>query len=329
MKRMLLLLGLLAVALATVGAQTAAAAPTLASFAPASGPAAWSVTLTGSGFTGAQSVTFAPVDTSFAPAPATFVVKDDATIVATVPFLAAKPLAATLTVKTPGGSATSATDFIVDGRVGLSEHRGARGEPLTLSGAGFTGATAVVFGTWRADPQGNAPFSTADPVKAHFRVIGDTKIATTIPKLRTGRYWVVVVSPSGKSVSRRSAPFHVVRPGLLKDTFSNTFAIRPAMVIPVGDSSFVIGRLFKTGRGQAISWPLWSAAKAFGVGTVWIDNGIPNEAQGTFHGYPGSIDARRSRGGHFTRMTVSWTQGGRAHSEVLKLAHNTSGWFWR
>jgi hypothetical protein len=121
----------------------------------------------------------------------------------------------------------------------------------------------------------------------------------------------------------------VVRPGLLKDTFSNTFAIRPATVIPVGDSSFLIGKLFKTHRGHAIAWSEWSARKAYGVGTVWIDNGIPNEAQGTFHGYAGSIDARRSRGGHFTRMTVSWQQGGRTHSEELRHEHNASGWFWR
>jgi hypothetical protein len=329
MKRMLLLVGLLAVALATVGAQSALAAPTLTGFAPASGPASWSVTLTGTGFTGATSVTFTPVDTSFSPAQATFVVKDDTTIVATVPFLATKPLAATLTVQTPGGPVTSETDFTVDGRVGLSEHRGARGEPVTLSGAGFTGTTTVVFGTWRTDVPGNEPFSTAHPVRASFRVVSDTKIAAVVPALRTGRYWVVVLSPLGKSVSKHSTPFRVVRPRLLRDTFSNRFAIRPATVIPVGDSSFLIGRLFKTGRGHAISWPLWSARRADGVGTVWIDNGIPNEAQGTFHGFPGSIDARRSRGGHFTRMTVAWQQGGHRHSELLKLAHNTSGWFWR
>jgi len=329
MKRTLLLVGLLVAALATVGAQSAVAAPTLTSFAPASGPASWSVTLTGTGFTGATSVTFTPVDTGYSAETASFVVNDDSTIVATVPFLATRPLAATITVQAPGGPVTGATDFTVDGRVGLSEHRGAVGEPVTLSGAGFTGATTVVFGTWRSDAKGDEPFSTAHPVKASFRVVDDTRIAAVVPALRTGRYWVVVLSPSGKSVSRHATPFHVVRPRLLRDTFSNRFEIRPATVIPVGDSSFLIGRLFKTGRGQAITWPLWSARRADGVGTVWIDNGIPNEAQGTFHGFPGSIDARRSRGGHFTRMTVAWRQGGHRHSELLKLAHNASGWFWR
>ena len=329
MKRMLLLVGLLAVALATVGAQSAAAAPTLTGFAPGSGPPTWSVTLTGTGFTGATAVTFTPTDPSYSPETAMFTVKDDTTIVATVPFLATKPLAATLTVKTPDGSTTGPSDFTVDGRVGLSEHQSAAGEPITLTGSAFTGATEVVFGTWRTDSRGNGSFSTAGPVRAHFRVLGDTKIVATVPSLRVGRYWVVVVSPAGKSVSKFSTPLRVVRPGLLKDTFSNTFAIRPATVIPAGDSSFLIGKLFKTHRGHAITWSEWSARKAYGVGTVWIDNGIPNEAQGTFHGYAGSVDARRSRGGHFTRMTVSWQQSGRARNEVLKLEHNASGWFWR
>ena len=127
MKRLtlLLLMVLLAATLATLGAQSAAAAtPTLTGFAPASGPDAWSVTLTGTGFTGATTVTFTPTDSSYLPQQATFTVKSDTSIVATVPFFATVPLEATLTVKAPGGSVTSTGDFGLDGQVALSEHRG-------------------------------------------------------------------------------------------------------------------------------------------------------------------------------------------------------------
>jgi hypothetical protein len=120
-----------------------------------------------------------------------------------------------------------------------------------------------------------------------------------------------------------------VRPRLLRDASGIHFAIRPATVIPSGDGTFLIGNLY-THRGHPIHWRVWSARKAYGVGTVWIDNGIPNEALGTFYGYHGSVTATRVRGGRYTRMTVRWKQNGRTHREALKLAHAFvgSGWFW-
>jgi hypothetical protein len=329
MKRIVLVAMLLAVALAAVAAQSAAAAtPTMTSFAPASGPPAWSVTLTGTGFTGTSTVTFTPTDSSYMAEQATFTVQDDTTIVATVPFFAAVRLDATLTVETPDGSATSVGDFAIDGQVSPSEYKGSSGEPITLNGSGFTGATRVAFGTWRWPVQGDETFALVNPAKAHFRVLSDTKVAITVPTLRTGRhYWVKVVSPTSTSVSKYSSPFSVVRPRLLRDS-SGTFALRPATVIPSGDGSFLIGKLYSTHRGHAIRWLRWSTRKAYGLGTVWIDNGIPDEARGTFYGYAGSIAATRVRGGRYTRMTVRWKQNGRRHRETLKLTHAGSGWFW-
>jgi len=332
MKRIVPLLLLLAVGLAMVGAQSAAATvPTISGFAPASGPPDWSVTLTGTGFSAATTVTFTPADTTYAPVEATFTVEDDTTIVATVPFLGLVPLGATLTVESPDGPATSASDFSVDGRAGLSKHRGVSGEAITLSGSGFTAATQVIFGTWRAGLLGDEDFLLANPVGAHFRVLKDTQVAATVPALRAGRqYWVAVVSPASTSVTDHAAPLLVVvTPRLLSADFGNSFAIRPATVTPSGDGTFEIGNL-GTQHGHDIRWRVWSASKAYGTGTVWIDNGIPNAAQGTFHGYRGSISASRVRGGRFTRMTVRWQQNGRTHRQALKLTHALvgSGWFW-
>ena len=155
MKRFTLIVGVLAIVVAAIGAQSAlAAAPTVTGFAPASGPPTWSVTLTGTGFTGATAVTFTPTDTAISPEQAMFTVTNGTTLVATVPFLGAPPLAATVTVQTSGGSATSTSDFVVDGRAALSEHRGSSGEPITLTGSGFAGTTLVVFGTWPTQAPG-------------------------------------------------------------------------------------------------------------------------------------------------------------------------------
>ena len=324
MKRSVLLISLLAVALTAVGAQSAAAAvPTMTGFAPASGPPAWSVTLTGTGFTGTTTVTFTPTNVTYLPQQAAFTVQNDTTIVATVPFFATVPLAATLTVQTPDGSITSAGAFGIDGRVGLSERRGSRGEPVTLTGSAFTGATRVAFGRWPAQSHGS--FLLVDAVKAQYQVLSDTKIAVTVPALQSGtHYWVKVVSPTATSVSGHAVPFAVVKPRLLRVSFGR-FALRPATLTPSGDGTFNVGDL-----GGHIHWRVWNARKAYGLGTVWIDDGIPNEALGTFHGFPGSVTALRVRGGRYTRLTVHWLQNGHKKAEALKLTEAHAGsWFWK
>jgi len=324
--RSLVLVALSLVVLATVGVQSAAAAaPTVTGFAPASGPPDWSIAVTGTGFSSATAVTITPTDVSFAAKQAVFSIESDTTIVATVPFFAPKPLQATVTVRNPDGSATAASDLTIDGRVGLSEHRGSRGESVTLTGSGFTGATRVVFGTWRQPAQAGSPFALVDPVKASFTVVGDTAITATVPRLRIGqRYWVEVASPSGTSASAHARPFVLVRPRLLKLSFGR-FAVRPPVVTPSGDGSFTIG-LF----GGRIHWVTWNAERAFGTGTVWIDNGIPNEAQGTFIPHPGTVTATRVHGGLYRRMTVRWHVNGHKRVETFKLTLSHPGvWFWK
>lgn len=79
------------------------AAPTISGFSPTSGPTGTSVTISGSGLTGASSV-------SFNGAAATFTVDTDTQITATVPDTATT---GPITITTPGGSVTSTTSFSV------------------------------------------------------------------------------------------------------------------------------------------------------------------------------------------------------------------------
>jgi hypothetical protein len=133
---------------------------------------------------------------------------------------------------------------------------------------------------------------------------------------------VKVVSPAATSVTNQSSRFLVVRPRLLRNV-EGSFAIRPATIVPSGDGAFNVGML-----GGHLRWLVWRTTKAYSLGKVWIDNGIPNMALGTFHGYAGSVTATRVRGGKYTRMTVRWKQNGHKKTAVLKLAHNTYGWWW-
>ena len=192
MKRMLLLVGLLAVALATVGAQSAAAAPTLTGFAPGSGPPTWSVTLTGTGFTGATAVTFTPTDPSYSPETAMFTVTDDTTIVATVPFLATKPLAATLTVKTPDGSTRVRVISPSTGGSGCPS-TGARRRAHHADRLGFHGSHGGGLRHLAHGLSGKRVLFDGRPRQGALPGLGDTKIVATVPSLRvggaTGSWW--------------------------------------------------------------------------------------------------------------------------------------------
>ncbi|WP_199922079.1 IPT/TIG domain-containing protein, partial [Kitasatospora aureofaciens] len=113
--------------------------PVIASVSPASGLAGAVVTLTGSGFSGATAVRFGAV------AAPSFTVVSDTQITATA----------------PAGSGTVQPVI-----ASVSPASGLAGSVVTLTGSGFTGATAVRFGAVAAPS---------------FTVVSDTQITATAP----------------------------------------------------------------------------------------------------------------------------------------------------
>ncbi|MBI5825912.1 MAG: IPT/TIG domain-containing protein [Chloroflexi bacterium] len=135
--------------------------PAITSFTSNSGPVGTSVTITGTGFTGATSFKFNGT-------PALFLADSDTTIIAVVPAGAAT---GKLTVTTAGGTGTSADTFTVTVPVpaptitNFTPASGPVGTSVTISGANFSGATEVSF-------NGTA---------ATFTVDSDTSISTSLP----------------------------------------------------------------------------------------------------------------------------------------------------
>jgi IPT/TIG domain len=158
--------------------------PVVASVSPAVGPAGGgtSVTINGSGFTGATAVDFAGVQASF-----TFV--SDAKITATSPTGSVG--AADVTVTTPGGtSATSTADhftyFPAPAVTGVSPGAGplAGGTMVTITGTGLTGATAVSFGS---------------SAGTQVTVVSATEVTAVSPGGSAGAVGVTVTTPGGTS----------------------------------------------------------------------------------------------------------------------------------
>jgi len=151
-----------------------APAPTISSFSPSSGPVGTSVTINGTGLTGATAVKFGGVAAN------SFSVNPSGTqITATVPSGA---VTGKITVTTPGGTDTSKASFTVTipapTITSFSPTSGRTGTAVTITGTAFTGATAVRFGGVRA----SFVFNSATQITATVPVGAVTgKISVTTP----------------------------------------------------------------------------------------------------------------------------------------------------
>ena len=165
------------------GTVTPPAAPSIASFSPASGPVGTTVTINGSGFTGTTSVTFGGANAAFS-------IGSDSLLTATVP---ANAISGPIGVTAPGGSTTSSSSFSVAPAAqaptigGISPTSGKAGTRVTISGSGFTGATSVALA-------GRA---------VGFSVSSDAQIVATVPSgAKSGTFRVT--TPGGSATSAQS-----------------------------------------------------------------------------------------------------------------------------
>jgi len=151
--------------------------PQLFSFTPPSGVVGTTVTIKGVGLTQTSKVTIGGKS-------AKFTVISDTEVTAKVP--AGAKTGETIGVTTPGGSASSVAEFVVEPEVtGFSPTSGPVATPVTITGHGFTGATAVTFGG----------------VAASFTVAGDATVQSQVP---TGAVSgpIAVTTPGGTGTSK-------------------------------------------------------------------------------------------------------------------------------
>ncbi len=169
---------------ATISLAIAAAAPTVGSISPTSGPTTGdtSVTITGANLTGATAVTIGGT------AATNVVVVNATTITATTP--AGSVGTASVLVTTPGGTNaantlfTYATPAPTVTSINPTSGPTTGGTSVTISGNNFTGATSVKFGMTNA---------------TSFTVISATRISTITPPGSLGTVDVTVRTPSGTS----------------------------------------------------------------------------------------------------------------------------------
>jgi hypothetical protein len=167
------------------GSSSTTPVPTIASFAPASGGAGASVTVTGTDFTGATAVTFNSV------AATTFNVVSGTSLTAVVPASAGT---GPIRVTTPGGTAASSGHFTVIAAPTISSFTpatGGVGTTVVIIGTHLTGTTAVSF-------SGTASTSVT--------LTSDTQISAVVPSgASTGT--ISITTPGGTATSAASFTF--------------------------------------------------------------------------------------------------------------------------
>lgn len=151
--------------------------PVITSFTPVKGPAGTKVNLVGTGFTGATAVSFGGV-------PAQLFTVYSATAITAVVDDGGKT--GKITVTTPGGTVTSATEFTFETTpapaiIAFTPTQASGATKINLTGTGFTGTTSVSFG--------GVPATV-------FTVISDTQLTATISNAGASGD-ITVVTPAG------------------------------------------------------------------------------------------------------------------------------------
>jgi predicted extracellular nuclease len=163
----------------SVGTQ-ATSAPSITSFTPPSGATGTTVNISGSGFTAASSVQFNGT------AAVSYVVNSDTSITAIVPLGATS---GPISVVTPGGTATSSTNFSfvftpAPTITSFAPSNVPIGTSVVITGTNFTGATTV----------------TINGLAAVFVVNSNTQITATVPS-GGGTGSITVTTPGGTAAS--------------------------------------------------------------------------------------------------------------------------------
>ena len=232
--------------------------PTVTGLQPTTGPAGGgtTVTITGTGFTGASAVDFG------AHAASSFAVNSATSITATAP---AGSGTVDVTVTTPGGtSATGTADEYsytpvpTVAQVAPAAGPTGGGTSVTITGTGLTGATAVEFGSTAA---------------ANVTVVSASQITATAPAGTAGTVDITVTSPGGTSATSNA------------DQYTYTAAPTVAQIAPTagptgGGTSVTITGTNLTGA-TAVKFGS-TAATSFTInGATSISAVAPAESAGT------------------------------------------------
>jgi hypothetical protein len=90
------------------------------------------------------------------------------------------------------------------------------------------------------------------------------------------------------------------------------FQVRPATIDYTGDGSAVVGGLNGSGPRQLgrLKWTTYNERQGSATGLLWINNCMPDCADGRFSSVRVSVKVFSPHSGHFRRLTLTYTYRG-------------------
>ena len=219
-------------------------APAITGFTPSSGGTNTVVSITGSNFTGATAVAFGGT-----PA-AAFSVVSATSISATV----GNGVTGTITITTPGGMATSSGTFAYYPPPTITTFTPSSGETtmlVTITGTGFTGATAVAFGGTAA---------------ASFTIVNDTTITATLGNGATGK--VTITTPGGTAASPGTFTYNLSLTGLTVTTTPTSPQTVNTAITITATATGGMNVQYQFWLYNAIATPAWSQLQPYSTQTT-------------------------------------------------------------
>lgn len=300
------------------GINVSAAAPTVTSVSPASGPTAGgtAATITGTNFTGATAVKFGATNAT------SFSVTNATTIAATAPAGAAGAVTVAVTTSGGTGSKASAYTYIAAPTVtNVSPNSGptAGGTAVTITGTNFTGATVVTFGGTNA---------------SSFSVTNATTIAATAPAKPAGAV-AVAVTTSGGTGSLASAYTYVAAP-TVTNVSPSSGTVNGGTSVTITGTNFTGATVVTFGGMNASSFSVTNAttitattpAKPAGAVTVAVTTAGGTGSLASAYTYvgtlaitaaPGNFSYNATLTGDILTLTSSFAVG-------VDAASTTAGW---
>jgi hypothetical protein len=257
------------VALQAVAGQAASAAavPVVTSLGTQSGPPSGGifVSIFGSGFTGATAVDFGST-------PATgFTVAADTLIFATAP--AGSPGTVDVTVTNPAGtSSTSSADHFTYANQAVIQAVSpdfgpvTGGGTVTISGAGFTGATSVLFGAVPA---------------ASYTVDSDTAITATVPAGTNGIVDIQVRTPFSTTPATVLDQYTYVGAPTVTSLFPDSGSVVGGNLVQITGSGFTGVTAVDFGAVPAVSYTVESPTLINAIAPTTVAASTPTGSAGT------------------------------------------------
>ncbi|MFJ7490397.1 IPT/TIG domain-containing protein [Streptomyces sp. NPDC097727] len=217
------------------------ATPVISSVVPSQGSVEGgnTVTLTGTGFTGATSVSFGTVAAAFIAVSATQ---------ATAVVPAAPVGTVNVAITTPGGTSAGIPYTYVAapvlGSVTPAQGPLAGGNSITLSGTGFTGTTSVRFGA-------NAATS--------FSVVSATQLTAVVPTGGPGPVAVTVTTPAGTSTQAIS--YYYLAAPVISGVAAGSGPVGGGMAVTLTGANFLQATAVRFGATAATPYTIFSATE--------------------------------------------------------------------